>query len=219
VVLKLRNVGAAAARYELVMNEVRSRCDSGYAYTEPVGGEESCVSWLEAEQWNGVLAAGEVQWVKVRMQVPEDFEGPGARACMMVESNLLERKELDRLHVGVEVRYAIHFLYRNPQVPGVVALHAQALKVEPGAALWSLQYVNAGNVDRVVHSRAQLMDESGKVVYDASSIKARGMMPNQCRTLDFPTPELPEGTYHMVVVSETDKGEQFGLTHTLDWKP
>ena len=47
---------------------------------------------------------------------------------------------------------------------------------------------------------------------------ARGLMPNQCRTLRFPKPEVPEGVYQLVVVSETDAGERFGVTQEMRWE-
>jgi len=49
-------------------------------------------------------------------------------------------------------------------------------------------------------------------------VSARGLMPNQCRTLRFPKPQVPEGVYQLVVVSETDAGERFGVTQEMRWK-
>ena len=139
----------------------------------------------------------------------------GARACVLVHS----KPTVDSLDSGlkVRVRYAINFLYRNPIIPGVVALHAQRLELSRDQPFWALRFQNTGNVDRIVRSHAKLIDTEGRVVYSKSSEKARGFVPNQCRTLRFPTPEIPDGTYQMIVVSETDQGERFGVTQKVQW--
>jgi len=80
-----------------------------------------------------------------------------------------------------------------------------------------LRFQNTGDVDRIVRSYAKLIDNTGQVVYSEPSIKAHGFIPNQCRTLQFPTPKIPAGNYQMVVVSETDQGERFGVTKTVQW--
>jgi len=113
------------------------------------------------------------------------------------------------------LRYAVNVLYRNPMVPPVVAMEAKALAVGGDNAVWALRYQNAGNVDRIISSRAHLLNDQGEVVYQTESLHAKGLIPNQCRTVQFNKPDLPAGDYQMVVVSQTDAGEKFGVTHSL----
>ena len=138
---------------------------------------------------DSLLQPGEEQLIKVRLKCPLSIGTAGARACVLVNS----KPTVDSLDSGlkVRVRYAINFLYRNPIIPGVVALHAQRLELSKDQPFWALRFQNTGNVDRIVRSHAKLIDTTGKVVYSKSSEKARGFVPNQCRTLRFPTPEIP----------------------------
>ena len=126
-------------------------------------------------------------------------------------------KEADKKgpRLNIELRYAVNVLYRNPMVPPVVAMEAKALAVGGDNAVWALRYQNAGNVDRIISSRAHLLNDQGEVVYQTESLHAKGLIPNQCRTVQFSKPDLPAGDYQMVVVSQTDAGEKFGVTHSL----
>mgnify|MGYP000541686548 CR=1 FL=1 len=215
VPISLKNVGAVAMDCQLEINDVRSSCDSGYQYLPAGSTDESCALWLELEQEQFLLQPGEEQQIKVRLKCPLSIRKAGARACVLVNS----KPAIDSSDSGlkVRVRYAISFLYRNPIIPGLVALHAQRLELSKDQPFWGLRFQNTGNVDRIVRSHAKLIDTSGKVVYSKSSEKARGFAPNQCRTLRFPTPEIPDGSYQMIVVSETDLGERFGVTQKVQW--
>ena len=215
VPISLKNVGAVAMDCQLEISDVRSSCDSGYQYLTAGSTEESCANWLRLEREQFVLQPGEEQLIKVQLKCPLSIRTAGARACVLVNS----KPTVDSLDSGlkVRVRYAINFLYRNPIIPGVVALHAQHLELSKDLPFWALRFQNTGNVDRIVRSHAKLIDTAGKVVYSKSSEKARGFVPNQCRTLRFPTPEIPDGTYQMIVVSETDQGERFGVTQKVQW--
>ena len=215
VPISLKNVGNVAMDCLLEISDVRSSCDSGYQYLPAGSTDESCAHWLELEREQFLLQPGEEQLIKVRLKCPLSLRTAGARACVLVNS----KPTVDSLDSGlkVRVRYAINFLYRNPIIPGVVALHAQRLELSKDQPFWALRFQNTGNVDRIVRSHAKLIDTAGKVVYSKSSEKARGFVPNQCRTLRFPTPEIPDGTYQMIVVSETDQGERFGVTQKVQW--
>lgn len=217
VPLRLRNSGKDSVRCSLVINDVVSKCDSGYTYLEPGSTAESCSPWLVLEAEGFELAPGEEKMVKALMRVPSTYSRAGARSCIMVNSAPLQEHQ-QRGALKVRVRYAINFLYRNPTIAGAVALHAQRLEMHRDRPFWALQYQNQGDVDRIVRSHAQLLDQQGNVVYSQQSESARSMMPNQCRTLRFPMPEIPAGTYHMVVLSETDKGERFGMTKEVRWE-
>ena len=217
VPLRLRNSGKDSVRCLLTINDVVSKCDSGYSYLEPGSTAESCSAWLLLESEAFELAPGEQKMVKAMLRVPPSYRRAGARSCILVNSAPLEERQR-RGALKVRVRYAINFLYRNPIIAGTVALHAQRLEMHKDLPYWALQYQNQGDVDRIVRSHAQLLDQRGNVVYSQQSESARGIMPNQCRTLRFPMPEIPAGTYHMVVLSETDKGERFGITKEVQWE-
>ena len=217
VPLRLRNSGKDSVRCLLTINDVVSKCDSGYSYLEPGSTAESCSAWLLLESEAFELAPGEHKMVKAMLRVPPSYRRAGARSCILVNSAPLEERQR-RGALKVRVRYAINFLYRNPIIAGTVALHAQRLEMHKDLPYWALQYQNQGDVDRIVRSHAQLLDQHGNVVYSQQSESARGIMPNQCRTLRFPMPEIPAGTYHMVVLSETDKGERFGITKEVQWE-
>ena len=217
VPLRLRNSGKDSVRCSLTISDVVSKCDSGYTYLEPGSTAESCSPWLLLETENFELAPGEHKMVKALLRIPSSYRRAGARSCILVNSAPLHEQQ-KKGALKIRVRYAINFLYRNPTIAGVVALHAQRLEMHKDRPFWALQYQNQGDVDRIVRSHAQLLDQQGNVVYSQYSESARGMMPNQCRTLRFPMPEIPAGTYHMVVLSETDKGERFGMTKEVQWE-
>ena len=61
-----------------------------------------------------------------------------------------------------------------------------------------------------------VLNENGQVIYRTESLHSKSFIPNQCRTLEFPSQDLPSGKYQMVVVSHTDLGEKFGLTHSFE---
>jgi len=153
--------------------------------------------------------------VKVRMRIPKGFSRSSARACLLVTSKPEKAADKKGPRLNIELRYAVNVLYRNPAVPPVVAMEAKALAVGEDNKVWALRYQNAGNVDRIISSRAHLLNDRGEVVYQTESLHAKGLIPNQCRTVEFKKPDLPAGNYQMVVVSQTDAGEKFGVTHSL----
>jgi hypothetical protein len=216
VPISLKNVGNTAMRCSLEKRDVVSTCDSGYQYLECGVTAQSCASWMTLEQEQFDLEPGEEKIIKVLFECPQDYPKAGAKASVLVHSAPVNMA-LERGALKVRVRYAINFLYRNPFVPGIVALHAEQIHMEREQPFWALTFQNTGNVDRVVRSHAKLLNADGEVVYSQPSESARGLIPNQCRTLRFATPEVPKGTYQMVVISETDQGERFGITSTLEW--
>jgi len=212
--VSIKNVGNETMNCHFVISDVASKCDSGYQYLEAGTLKESCATWLSLEREQISLLPGEEALIKVLIESPEQFTGASARACVLVNSV----PEEDTLRgIKVRVRYAINFLYRNPIIPGVMAFHAQRLEFQKNQPFWALRFQNTGDVDRIVRSYAKLIDNTGQVVYSEPSIKAHGFIPNQCRNLQFPTPKIPAGNYQMVVVSETDLGERFGVTKTVQW--
>ena len=215
LLLKLKNVGDKPCAFFIELADLASHCDSGYRYLPPGSTDASCAAWLEAETYSAVLRANEETIVKVRMRIPKNFNRSSARACLLVTSKPEKDEKQNRSHLNVELRYAVNVLYRNPIVTPVVAMEAKALAVESGNKVWALRYQNSGNVDRIISSRAHVLNDQGHIVYQTQSLHAKGMIPNQCRTVQFENPDLPPGNYQMVVVSQTDKGEKFGLTHTL----
>lgn len=214
--ISIRNTSEEPTLCTLSLSDVVSICDSGYRYFPPGSTNESCASWLTMEQDEFTLEPGNEIIVKVRFKSEHDFSDAGARACILVNSRPIDEPFNPEV-LRVRVRYAINFLYRNPMISGVVALHAQKLEMHRELPFWALKFQNQGNVDRVVLSTAKILDARGHIVYSAQSENAKGFMPNQCRTLRFPRPSLPSGTYQMVVVSETDEGERFGVTQEIKW--
>ena len=213
--IKLKNIGLTTCDFSIELADLSTECDSGYRYLSPGTTAESCAQWLESEKYTGSLAPQEEVLVKVIMRVPEHYSLPSAQACLLINSLPAESPLVSkRLHV--RIRYALNVLYRNPMVPGVVALHAKTLQLDSVKGVWALRYLNTGNVDRIVSSKAHLLNESGQVVYRTESLHSKGFIPNQCRTLEFPSQNLPPGKYQMVVVSHTDLGEKFGLTHSFE---
>lgn len=214
VPVSIKNVGACAMDCHLEISDVQSTCDSGYQYLSAGTTAESCADWLQLEQDYFSLEPGEEKLVKVKIDCPASVQKAGARACVLVNS----KPTVDSVQgLKVRVRYAINFLYRNPFIPGEVALYAQRIEMQQNQPFWGLRFQNMGDVDRIVHSYAKLINSEGKVVYSERCEKARGFIPNQCRTLRFPKPDIPKGDYQMVVVSETDEGERFGVTQKVQW--
>ena len=216
VPLSLKNTGDQPMLCTLNLSDVVSVCDSGYRYLPAGSTEESCTSWLTLEQDEFVLGPGQEKVVKARFKSEGGYTRASARACVLVNSRPVEEQLSDGA-MRVRVRYAINFLYRNPMIPGVVALHAQKLEMHQQGPFWALKFQNQGNVDRIVRSHAKLLDSRGQVVYTAQSESARGFIPNQCKSMRFPRPDVPAGTYQMVVLSETDEGERFGVTQEVVW--
>ena len=215
VPIKLKNIGDKPCAFHIELADLSSHCDSGYRYLPPGSTAESCASWLEAETYDYVLRAHEEMIVKVRMRIPKGFSRSSARACLLVTSKPEKAADKKGPRLNIELRYAVNVLYRNPAVPPVVAMEAKALAVGEDNKVWALRYQNAGNVDRIISSRAHLLNDRGEVVYQTESLHAKGLIPNQCRTVEFKKPDLPAGNYQMVVVSQTDAGEKFGVTHSL----
>ena len=150
-----------------------------------------------------------------RYLTPGTTAQSSAQACLLISSLPLEDPQ-DLKKLQVRMRYALNVLYRNPMVPGVVALHAKTLRMDSIKGVWALRYLNTGNVDRIISSKAHLLNENGQVIYRTESLHSKSFIPNQCRTLEFPSQDLPSGKYQMVVVSHTDLGEKFGLTHSFE---
>ena len=215
VPIKLKNVGHQPCAFRIKLADLSSHCDSGYRYLPPGSTDASCANWLEAETYDQVLRANEEMIVKVRMRIPKSFSQSSARACLLVTSRPEKKAAKEGPRLNIELRYAVNVLYRNPMVPPVVAMEAKALAVGEDHSVWALRYQNAGNVDRIISSRAHLLNDRGEVVYQTESLHAKGLIPNQCRTVQFKKPDLPAGDYQMVVVSQTDAGEKFGVTHSL----
>ena len=215
VPVKLKNVGDQPCAFHIELADLSSHCDSGYRYLPPGSTDASCANWLEAETYDQVLLAHEEVIVKVRVRIPKSFNQSSARACLLVTSKPEKESVKRGPRFKIELRYAVNILYRNPMVPPVVAMEAKALAVGEDNSVWTLRYQNAGNVDRIISSRAHLLNNRGEVVYQTESLHAKGLIPNQCRTVQFKKPDLPTGDYQMVVVSQTDAGEKFGVTHSL----
>ena len=217
--LRLRNVGKTSQRYTISKSDLKSDCDSGYVYLPHGTTPYSNAGWIDLEHYSGELAPGEVQQVKVQLSVPSEFAEAAARSCLLVESVPVQTPTAHgKLHI--RVRYAIGMVYRNPTVSGEVLMHAQRLSLDTNSGVWALQYLNAGNVDRIVSSRVRIVDASGQIVYKSDHAPSKGILPNQCRTFHLetvPKASLPPGNYEMVVLSETDAGEKFGVTKTLRW--
>lgn len=212
--LSVKNIGNTTLNCLFEISDVASKCDSGYQYLAAGTLKESCAAWLRLEREHITLLPGAEAMVKVLVESPEEFTRASARACVLVNSTPVKDTSVG---IKVRVRYAINFLYRNPIVPGVLAFHAQRLEIHKNQPFWALRVQNTGNVDRIVRSYAKLINDTGEVVYSEPSIKAHGFIPNQCRTLQFPTPKISAGNYQMVVVSETDQGERFGVTKAVQW--
>jgi len=213
--IKLKNVGNQPCAFHIELADLSSHCDSGYHYLPPGSTDASCANWLEAETYDHVLRAHEEMIVKVQMRIPNRFNQSSARACLLVTSKPEKEANKKGPRLNIELRYAVNDLYRNPMVPPVVAMEAIALAVGGDHSVWALRYQNTGNVDRIISSRAHLLNDRGEVVYQTESLHAKGLIPNQCRTVQFKKPDLPAGNYQMVVVSQTDAGEKFGVTHSL----
>ena len=213
--IKLKNIGLKPCGFSIELADLSIECDSGYRYLTPGTTAQSCAEWLESERYSGSLAPQEEILIKVIMRIPEDYNLPSAQACLLISSLPLEDPQ-DLKKLQVRMRYALNVLYRNPMVPGVVALHAKTLRMDSIKGVWALRYLNTGNVDRIISSKAHLLNENGQVIYRTESLHSKSFIPNQCRTLEFPSQDLPSGKYQMVVVSNTDLGEKFGLTHSFE---
>lgn len=217
--IRLYNASSTPQEYRLEKMDMKSDCDSGYTYLPSDSLLSSNASWVEAERYYGQLLPGERTSIKVRVSIPHDFSGPSSRSCIMVESAPVQEEALPN-QLSVRVRYAVGMLYRNPFERGKVVLKAQRLDLDTSSGVWSLRYLNAGNVDRIVSSRIRILDLQGKVVYRCDQTPSKGILPNQCRTFEFFSKRpatAKAGSYRMVVLSETDEGEKFGLTKQLDW--
>ena len=75
--------------------------------------------------------------VKALLRIPSSYGRAGARSCMLVNSAPLHEQQ-KKGAVKIQVRYAINFLYRNPTIAGVVALHAQRLEMRKDRPFWAL---------------------------------------------------------------------------------
>jgi len=218
-IIRLFNAGSTPQKYHLVKMDVQSDCEHGYTYLPEDSLAESNASWVSAERYFGELQPGERTSIKVQAVVPQEFNEASARSCIMVESTASDSVPNEG-SLNIKLRYAIGVLYRNPMLPGDVVLKAQRLDLDSNSGIWSLRYLNAGNVDRIVSSRVRVLDSNGRVVYSYDKSPAKGIVPNQCRTFEFasrrPTSVAP-GTYRLVVLSETDEGEKFGVTKELIW--
>lgn len=217
--LRLRNVGKTSQRYTISKSDLKSDCDSGYVYLPHGTTPYSNAGWIDLERYSGELAPGQQEEIKVKLSVPSEFSGAASRSCLLVESAPVTASTAHG-KLNVRVRYAIGMVYRNPTVSGEVLMHAQRLSLDTNSGVWALQYLNAGNVDRIVSSRVRIVDSSGQVVYRSDHTPSKGILPNQCRTFHLetvPKASLPPGNYEMVVLSETDTGEKFGVTKTLRW--
>ena len=213
--IKLKNIGPNTCGFSIELADLSTECDSGYRYLSPGSTAQSCAGWLESEKYSGSLTPQEEVLIKVIMRIPEHYNLPSAQACLLINSLPAESPHVFK-RLNVNVRYALNVLYRNPVVPGVIALHAKTLQLDSVKGVWALRYLNTGNVDRIVSSKAHLLNENGQVIYRTESLHSKGFIPNQCRTLEFPSQELPSGKYQMVVISHTDLGERFGLTHSFE---
>lgn len=216
VSISLKNTSDEPMVCTLHLSDLISTCDSGYRYLPPGSIEESCAFWMTLEKSEIILPPNSEKVVKVLFQSDRNFLLASSRACVLVNSRPIEER-FSKSALNVKVRYAINFLYRNPIVPGVVALHAQNIEYHKENTYWTLKIQNQGNVDRIISSTAKILDGRGHVVYSARSLSPRGFIPNQCRSIRFPKPNIPPGKYHMVVLNETDEGEHFGVTKFIEW--
>lgn len=217
--LRLRNVGQTPQRYILTKSDLKSDCDSGYVYLPHGTTSYSNADWIDIERYSGELAPGQQQEIKVQISVPQECSIAATRSCILVESAPISARTTHG-KLNIRVRYAIGMVYRNPAVSGEVIIHAQHLSLDTNSGVWALQYLNAGNVDRIISSRVRIVDASGQVVYKSDQSSSKGILPNQCRTFHLetiPRSSLPPGHYEMVVLSETDTGEKFGVTKSLRW--
>lgn len=217
IAISLKNGGESTLLCTLDLHDVVSHCDSGYRYLPPGSTDESCAPWITIEEESFELQPLEEKIVKVLFRARQGYKNAGARACVMVNSAPAVEKATPK-GVQMRVRYAIKVLYRNPAIPGVIALHANTLDLMSNSPFWGITFQNQSNVDRIVRSHAKLLDANGHVVYASSALNAHGFIPNQCRTLRFPNPLIPPGEYHMIVMSETDEGERFGVTKKISWE-
>ena len=150
--IKLKNIGLKPWFKSNVFEfaDLSIECDSGYRYLTPGTTAQSCAEWLESERYSGSLAPQEEMLIKVIMRIPEDYNLPSAQACLLINSLPLEDPQ-DLKKLQVRMRYALNVLYRNPMVPGVVALHAKTLRMDSIKGVWALRYLNTWNVDRIIY--------------------------------------------------------------------
>lgn len=211
-VVKVVNTSADPVGYSALVMDYTASCDSGYSYAPAGTTEHSLAAWMDLERAQWVLDAHEGAQFKVRISVPEDFLGHAAHACIMVQTQE-EADAEEGLKVGVKMRYAINFIYRNPLRDTAVDLRPLACEVI-GDEL-ALEYMNLGVSERLFTSMAKVVSDDGQTVYQGRSV-ATSIQPNQCRRVRFKELALDTGAYLVVVLAETDAGERFGLTHQVE---
>jgi hypothetical protein len=172
-------------------------------------------SWLEAETYDYVLRAHEEMIVKVRMRIPKGFNRSSARACLLVTSKPEKRADKKGPRLNIELRYAVNVLYRNPAVPPGGRYGGKSFSGRGGQQGLGIALSKCRKRRPNHFLPSTFIERPGEVVYQTESLHAKGLIPNQCRTVQFNKPDLPAGNYQMVVVSQTDAGEKFGVTHSL----
>ncbi|MEY2964179.1 MAG: hypothetical protein RL754_1440 [Bacteroidota bacterium] len=207
----LTNPTDAELVFDASVSDYHNSCDSGYVYATAGTTAGSLATWLELEQERGVIAPKGSLSFKVRAAVPEGFLGHAAHGCVFIESGQPVTSGAG-LEVGVKMRYAVNFIYRNPIVSTRAMLFAERL--EEGDGELALTFKNKGTAERLYTSKAKVVSSAGEIVYECTT-DVSSIQPQQCRTQRFTRLDVPEDDYLVVVLTETDEGERFGLTKSM----
>lgn len=215
VPITLHNHSDQVRYVQLYWSDYSVQCDSGYKYTPPGTSPQSCTPWMSIPQTAIALQPHDHTTLYVNIAVPANLSLPSAHGCLFVH-NRQSTKPLPehQKELGIEVRYAIRFLYNNPNISHNIVLQPQNLAWDPTASQATLQLYNAGLMHRNFTAKIQLLDHNGKPLY-VHTAKPKNIQPGQCRTLRFTDLPKTANPAHLIITAQTPEGERFGFTKTL----
>lgn len=218
--LELRNVEDKVNRVTFKPMDYHVDCEKGYLYDEAGKEERSLANWLVLETEELVLAPKESRTLSINVQVPPNYQHSNAHACIMVNNVPLVDANSNKATLGIAVRYAVNFLYTNPNISRLTDLYANNLVIRPlpnGMKQLRVSYTNLGNVTTSFATKAELLTQDGTLAYNYIAPR-QTIQPRQCRTVVIPVDSSFVGAYELILFSETETGEMFGITESIHLK-
>lgn len=217
--IALQNNSDEAKRVTFNLMDYYNDCDEGYIYYD---GEEaiesSCRPWLTLENTELVLLPREKRDFSVLVNIPTNYGLPNANTCLFVNNTSLvdSVKRAGVVQFGVQIRYGVNIIYNNPSVQSSVDLFTQSLAIDTAGVdyTFELSLVNRGNASTTFHTKASIMDISGNMVYENTSIR-QSIQPQQCRKVLLEKINLAPGSYELVLLHEADSGDVFGVSESI----
>ena len=218
--IDLRNESNTVQRITFEIQDYLNDCERGYQYL-PLSEthDRSLKAFMTLENSELILAPKERRTFLVQVNIPSDYQGASAHACIYVRNtSLLDSiQKPGVIQFAVQIQYVLNFLYTHPAKEAMADLVAREMRIDTsGLGRISMIVFNQGEQATDFTSTLEILNLEGETVYRQPT-KRISIQHEQCRELEFVDLGLHPGTYELFLLTETAKGDVFSATDQLIW--